>query len=212
MKKEHKIFLGAVVGIVVIVFIAFMIASAPGPTTEVINVTQTPPQNQSAPVTEAQPVQPGAQPSQMPAIPQQHATPPPAATKATPATPKPTPPAAPPVQAKPQPVPASEGAGGKTLADMVSKEMPTMVDFGAEWCPACKQMRPIVDALSKEYEGRVKVIYIDLDQNKKLAADNKISAIPTQIFFDKTGKEASRHVGLYPKEQVKALFEKMGVK
>lgn len=109
-------------------------------------------------------------------------------------------------------VPAGKGAGGKTLADMISKEMPTMVDFGAEWCPACKQMKPIVNQIEKEYKGRVMVIYIDVDQNKQITSDNNITAIPTQMFFDKDGKMVLRHVGVLQIDEVRDQLEKMGIK
>ena len=211
MTREHKIFLAAVTGIMVIALVVFaIIAGYQGPTPQqTTNVTaQAPLAPQTPPSTPAQPGT-GPTPQQPPPVAQQPVIPQP---KPKPQAKPQAPPIVPAPSVKPAPTPAGGGTGGSKMADLISKQMPTMVDFGAEWCPACKQMRPIVDQISKEYAGRVAVVYIDLDKNKQLAANSNISAIPTQIFFDQDGHEVSRHVGVYSKEEVIAQFGKMGVK
>lgn len=87
----------------------------------------------------------------------------------------------------------------------------TMVDLGAHKCIPCKMMAPIIEELQKEYAGRASVIFIDVWEHRDQAERFGIRGIPTQIFFDKDGKEVGRHVGFMDKESIVALFEKLGV-
>jgi len=104
---------------------------------------------------------------------------------------------------------------GGSLADPGSvpvKGMVTMVDLGATSCIPCKMMAPIIEELKKEYEGRASIVFIDVWKHKEEASKYGISAIPTQIFFDKDGKEAYRHVGFMDKKSVVEVLERLGVK
>jgi len=91
------------------------------------------------------------------------------------------------------------------------KGMVTLVDLGAKACLPCKMMAPIITKLEKDYQGKAAVIFIDVwkypDQVKRFG----IQAIPTQIFFDKKGKEVSRHEGFMSEKDIVAQFRKMGV-
>lgn len=78
----------------------------------------------------------------------------------------------------------------------------TMVDLGARSCIPCKMMAPILEELEKEYQGRAAVIFIDVWQHPEEAKKFKVSIIPTQIFFDRHGKEISRHVGFMEKQAI----------
>jgi thioredoxin 1 len=73
-------------------------------------------------------------------------------------------------------------------------------------------MAPILQELSEEYKGRVIIKIIEIDGEKELTRINRIRLIPTQIFFDSKNNEVFRHEGFMDKEQIKKVFEKMGVK
>ena len=87
----------------------------------------------------------------------------------------------------------------------------TMLDLGAHTCIPCKMMAPIIAELQKEYAGRASVIFIDVWQNREQAQRYGIRAIPTQIFFNQEGEESGRHVGFLDKENIEAIFKKLGV-
>jgi thioredoxin 1 len=86
------------------------------------------------------------------------------------------------------------------------------LDFGRGVCIPCKKMAPILKDLSEEYKGRVIIKIIEIDQERELTEANNIRLIPTQIFFDSKNKEFLRHEGFMDKEQIKKVFEKMGIK
>ncbi len=99
----------------------------------------------------------------------------------------------------------------------ISKEiakipLPKLLDFGANKCIPCKRMAPILKELSEEYKGRVAIKIIEIYEDRELTEANKIRLIPTQIFFDSKNQEVFRHEGFMDKEQIKKVFEKMGVK
>jgi len=87
----------------------------------------------------------------------------------------------------------------------------TMVDLGAHWCVPCKMMEPVIAELQQEYAGRASIIFIDLDKHKDQAQRFGVRGIPTQIFYDKNGKEVGRHVGFMDKKSIIEVFEKLGV-
>lgn len=90
--------------------------------------------------------------------------------------------------------------------------MVTMVDIGAHSCIPCKMMTPIIEELSKEYEGRAAIAFIDVWVNQDEAQKYEIRSIPTQIFYDAKGKERYRHVGFLSKEDIVRQLTKLGVK
>jgi thioredoxin 1 len=96
--------------------------------------------------------------------------------------------------------------------DVVQSPLPKLLDFGRGVCIPCKKMAPILKELSEEYKIRVVIRIIEIDQERGLTEANKIRLIPTQIFFDSKNKEVFRHEGFMGKEQIKKVFEKMGVK
>jgi thioredoxin 1 len=73
-------------------------------------------------------------------------------------------------------------------------------------------MAPILKDLSEEYKDRVIIKIIEIDQELELTKANRIRLIPTQIFFDLKNQEVFRHEGFMDKEQIKKVFEKMGIK
>lgn len=92
------------------------------------------------------------------------------------------------------------------------KGMVTLVDLGANACIPCRMMAPIMTKLEKEYQGKAAIIFIDVWKFKDQADRFGIQAIPTQIFYDKTGKEVFRHVGFMSEKEIVSQLKKMGVK
>ena len=96
-------------------------------------------------------------------------------------------------------------------ANIPVKDMVTMVDLGAHKCIPCKMMAPILKRLKKAYRAKAAIIFVDVWKDKSQAKKYGIRAIPTQIFFDKTGKETYRHVGFMGEEAIVNQLKKMGV-
>jgi len=92
------------------------------------------------------------------------------------------------------------------------KKIPVLIDLGAGTCIPCKMMKPILDEVKKEYEGKAVVRIIDVYENQEETMKYGIRAIPTQIFFDTSGKEVFRHEGYFSKEEIVDKFKEMGVK
>jgi thioredoxin 1 len=92
------------------------------------------------------------------------------------------------------------------------KGMVTMVDLGAKKCIPCKMMAPILEKLEKVYAGKAAVIFFDVWEDQAPARRFGIRTIPTQIFFDKDGKEVYRHEGFLSEEEIVRRFNDMGVK
>lgn len=106
--------------------------------------------------------------------------------------------------------PSAGWATGPAVAVPV-KDMVTMVDLGASACIPCKMMAPILEELAVEYRGKAAIIFIDVWKNPEEGKSFKVSLIPTQIFFDKTGKEVYRHSGFMDKKSIVDQLAKMGV-
>ena len=92
------------------------------------------------------------------------------------------------------------------------KGMVTMIDLGAKKCIPCKMMAPILEKMEKKYRDKADIIFIDVWENRGQAKRFGIRAIPTQIFFDKEGKEMYRHVGFMNENAIIEQLQKMGVK
>jgi len=88
--------------------------------------------------------------------------------------------------------------------------LPKLWDFWATWCPPCKELKPTIEALEKEYEGKIEIRSIDVDQNKDLAQKFGVQAIPTLVFLDAKGNELSRIVGLVPRDTIVGRFKAHG--
>jgi thioredoxin 1 len=92
------------------------------------------------------------------------------------------------------------------------KRLPMLVDLGKATCIPCKKMKPILDELKSEYEGRAIVKVIDLRYESGAAKQYGIRLIPTQIFYDAEGNEIFRHEGFMDKHAIEAKFAEMGVR
>jgi len=97
------------------------------------------------------------------------------------------------------------------LPEVPVKGMVTMVDVGAEKCIPCRMMAPILRELDEAYKGRAAIVFIDVWKNKGQEQRFGIRAIPTQIFYDKEGKEVRRHEGFLDKVRIVEIFRELGV-
>lgn len=197
MTREQKILLGVIGGIVVIglaVLLGYMTTG--GPEEERARVTVEPrgtaPEREMPSDQRVEPQGGGPTPGVSP-VPSPRTEP-----EAAQSQPKPAP--------EKQPIRETDSA-----AFTPSKQMPTMMEFGADWCGYCQQMKPVMREVRDDYEGKIKIINVDVDKNKQAAEKYNITAIPTQIFFDKNGKQVFRHEGVYTKDEIDSQLEKMGV-
>ena len=92
--------------------------------------------------------------------------------------------------------------------EVVDADQPVLVDFWAEWCMPCRMLAPVIDKLSQEYEGKVKVGKVDTDANRDISVKYGISAIPTIILF-KDGEVHKKFVGVTPEAEFKAELDKV---
>jgi len=81
-----------------------------------------------------------------------------------------------------------------------------LVDFWAVWCGPCRMVSPIVDEISAEYQGKLKVVKLNTDENPDVASKYRIMGIPTLMFF-KNGQTIDQIVGAVPKPQLKAKVD-----
>jgi thioredoxin 1 len=97
---------------------------------------------------------------------------------------------------------------GNFESEVLRAREPVLADFWAEWCGPCRLMHPIVEALAEEFDGRVRVVRINVDENPELAARYDVYAIPTFIIF-RDGMEVDRLVGAISKSALKERVEKV---
>ncbi|MDA8163923.1 MAG: thioredoxin family protein [Desulfobacteraceae bacterium] len=102
-------------------------------------------------------------------------------------------------------------ATGEVVPGIPVKGTVTLVDLGATTCIPCRMMAPILEELKKEYQGRVGVVFIDVwdPANEGKAAAFKVMAIPTQVFYDRNGREAYRHTGFLDKKAIAAKLDEL---
>ncbi len=105
----------------------------------------------------------------------------------------------------------SQSSPDRIPKEIAKISLPKLLDFGRGVCIPCKRMAPILQELSDEYKGRVIIKIIEIFEERELTRANRIRLIPTQIFFDSKNQEVYRHEGFMDKEQIKKVFEKMGI-
>jgi thioredoxin 1 len=97
------------------------------------------------------------------------------------------------------------------IKEVPVKGMVTMVDLGAATCIPCKMMAPILEKMEKRYKGKAVIIFIDLRYQREAAQHFGVRAIPTQVFYDRTGRESYRHVGFMSEEDIVKQLSLLGV-
>ncbi|AEA44996.1 thioredoxin domain-containing protein [Fluviicola taffensis] len=101
--------------------------------------------------------------------------------------------------------PTASSVSPEDYAKLIASGDVIIVDFYAPWCAPCKRMEPMLNQLSKDYEGKAKIIRIDIDQSKELATQMGITQIPLFIGY-KEGKETGKHIGEASREQLVKKF------
>lgn len=91
-------------------------------------------------------------------------------------------------------------------SEVLKSEIPVLVDFSATWCQPCRAIAPLVNQLAGEYEGRVKVTAIDIDESPATAQKYQIRGVPTLLVI-KGGKVVGTQVGAAPKTKIAALMD-----
>lgn len=94
---------------------------------------------------------------------------------------------------------------GTFQSEVLDADKPVLVDFSAVWCQPCKMLDPVVKQLAGEWEGRVKVVKIDADENPNLVMQYGVMGIPTLLFI-KGGEVKERVTGFMPREKLIARF------
>jgi thioredoxin 1 len=91
-------------------------------------------------------------------------------------------------------------------SEVVSSEVPVLVDFTATWCGPCRQIAPLVDQLADEFVGRAKVVKLDIDESPGTARRFQIRGVPTILVF-KGGEVVGQQVGMAPKTRLSQLIQ-----
>ena len=91
-------------------------------------------------------------------------------------------------------------------AEVLDSSLPVLVDFWAPWCGPCRMVAPIVEALAAKYEGRLKVVKLNTDENQETPGKYDINGIPTLILF-RAGREEKRMVGFRPQAAMEAELD-----
>ena len=89
--------------------------------------------------------------------------------------------------------------------------LPKLLDFGRGKCIPCKAMAPILKELAEEYKDRIIIKIIEIDKESCFSTANRIRLISTQIFFDAKNQEVLRHEGFMGKDEIKKVFQKLGI-
>lgn len=87
-------------------------------------------------------------------------------------------------------------------------DVPAIIDFYADWCGPCKMVAPILEELSKEYEGKVKIYKVDTEVEQELAAVFQIRSIPSMLFIPTGGKQPMMQAGALPKGALNDIIQK----
>jgi thioredoxin 1 len=97
------------------------------------------------------------------------------------------------------------------LKQALASGKPVLVDFGANSCLPCRQLRPVLKEVAAEYSEKAKILVIDVYKYQNLAKEHKVLMLPTLVFFDSKGKETFRNVGLMEKEKIVGKLKEIGM-
>jgi thioredoxin 1 len=96
-------------------------------------------------------------------------------------------------------------SGATFKSEVIESPLPVLIDFTAVWCGPCKMLDPIVQQLVQDWDGKVKVAKLDVDEDPNLAMEYNVMGVPTLILF-KDGKPVERVTGYQPKERLQKKF------
>lgn len=91
-------------------------------------------------------------------------------------------------------------------AEVINSDIPVLVDFWATWCGPCMMLSPVIEELAKEFDGKIKVGKVNVDEQNELAMQYRVASIPTLMLF-KNGELAKTSVGFTPKNTIIETFE-----
>ena len=91
-------------------------------------------------------------------------------------------------------------------SEVMKSDKPVLIDFWASWCGPCRMLGPVIEQIADEYEGRVKVCKVNVDEEPELANAFRVSSIPLVVFM-KDGKIEGKSVGYRPKSEIESLIK-----
>ena len=91
-------------------------------------------------------------------------------------------------------------------AEVTDSPIPVLVDFWAPWCGPCKMIAPVLEELAQEFDGKAKIVKINIDDNQNTPAQFGVRSIPTLILF-KNGNEVEKIIGAQSKDKLKAMLD-----
>ena len=91
-------------------------------------------------------------------------------------------------------------------SEVTDSPLPVLVDFWAPWCGPCKMIAPVLEELAQEYDGKAKIVKINIDDNQNTPAQFGVRSIPTLILF-KNGNEVEKIIGAQSKDKLKAMID-----
>jgi thioredoxin 1 len=106
-------------------------------------------------------------------------------------------------------VPALDPSG---LTQILASRKWTVIEFGGPTCVPCVKMQPVLADIQQQFGSRAQIRNFYVTQHPKEAQAHKIMVMPTQVVFDPTGKEVTRHIGYWPKDEFLAALAKVGLK
>lgn len=111
----------------------------------------------------------------------------------------------------PKPAAASDSNTDEDFAKAMAGGKPVLVDFGSNTCMPCRQLKPIIQEIKREYAGKVEVLVMDVYKYQERSREYRIQVIPTLVFFDSNAKEIYRQQGFMPKAEILEQLKKVGV-